>query len=362
MERELVLVINPGSTSTKLSIFKKESLVEVTTINHSLEDLKDFIDIPSQLDYRLDLIYKWLNEENIELNRLIAIVGRGGMLRPIPGGVYKVTPKMIEDLYEGVGGEHASNLGGILARKIADNSGVEAFIVDPVSVDEFEDIARISGLNLIERRSSAHALNIKAVSRKRANALNKKLEELNFIVVHLGGGISICPIKNGRIIDVNNANEMGPFSPERTGTLPAGDLVKLCFSEKYSYQEINKMLKGNGGLMSYLNTNDGRVAEEKIKAGDKYAELIYDAMIYQIAKEIGSMATVIKGKVDNIILTGGLSYSDYIVGKVKEHIDFIGEVIVYPGEDEMESLNMGALRVLNKEEEYKIYDEVIKND
>lgn len=362
MKRELVLVINPGSTSTKLSLFKEESLVETTTIDHSLEDLKEFKDIPSQLDYRLELIYNWLDEEEVDLKRLVAIVGRGGMLRPIPGGVYKVTQKMIDDLYEGVGGEHASNLGGILSKKIADKVGVEAFIVDPVSVDEFEDIARISGLNLIERRSSAHALNIKAVSRKRANSLNKKLEDLNFIVAHLGGGISICPIKDGKIIDVNNANEMGPFSPERTGTLPVGDLAKLCFSGDYTYQEINRMLKGQGGLMSYLKTNDGRIAEEKINLGDAYAKLIYDAMIYQIAKEIGSMATVLKGKVDNIILTGGLSYSDYLVDNLRKQIDFISEVIVYPGEDEMESLNMGVLRILRKEESFKIYDEVILND
>ncbi len=361
MEKKFVLVINPGSTSTKISVFEKEDLIKTTTINHPLEEIKGFENIPSQLNYILELICTWVKEENIDKDLLIAVVGRGGMLRPIPGGVYKVTDKMIEDLYAGVGGEHASNLGGILAKEIGDKANVEAFIVDPVSVDEFNDIARISGLNIIERRSSGHALNIKAVSKRLAKELNKKLEDLNLVVAHLGGGISICPITKGRIIDVNNANEMGPFSPERAGTLPAGDLVRLCFSGEYTYSEINKMLKGQGGLMSYIGTNDGRVVEKNIEDGDNYSKLIYDAMIYQIAKEIGSMATVLNGKVDNIILTGGLSYSKYLVDSIKDQVGFIGELIVYPGEDEMESLNLGVLRVLNKEEDFKKYDEVIKD-
>ena len=362
MESGLVLVINPGSTSTKVSIFKEEELLKATSINHSLDELKKFEDIPSQLDYRLELIYDWLEKENIDKNSFVATVGRGGMLRPIPGGVYKISEKMIDDLYLGVGGEHASNLGGILAKSIGDSICVDSYIVDPVAVDEIEDIARVSGLSKIERRSSAHALNIKAVSHKRADELHKKIEDLNLIVAHLGGGISVCPIKNGKIIDVNNANEMGPFSPERTGSLPVGDLLKMCYSKKYTYEEMNRMIKGQGGLMSYLNTNDGRIVEEEIKSGNSYAKLIYDAMIYQIAKEIAAMATVLKGDVENIILTGGLSYSDYLVGGIKEYISFIGDVVVYPGEDEMESLNKGVLRVLNKEEEPKNYDEVIFND
>lgn len=362
MNRDLVLVINPGSTSTKVSLYKDTELVNSTSIDHPLDDLKSFEDIPSQLDYRLDLIYGWLEEKNIDSERLIATVGRGGMLRPIPGGVYKVTDKMLDDLYHGVGGEHASNLGGILADKIAKKANISAFIVDPVAVDEMDDIARISGLNLIERRSSSHALNIKAVTHRRAQELHKNIEDLNFIVAHLGGGISVCSIEKGRITDVNNANEMGPFSPERTGTLPVGDLVELCYSNQYTYQEINKMIKGQGGLMSYLNTNDGRIVENRIRENDLEARLVYDAMIYQIAKEIVAMATVLKGRVDNIILTGGLSYSDYLVEHILDYVSFVADVIVYPGEDEMDSLNKGVLRILNGEEEPKNYDEVILND
>ena len=362
MEKDLVLVINPGSTSTKLAVYKGESLLEVENLNHSREDLEKFEEIRDRKNFRETLIKKWLIDKNIEVKNIQAIVARGGMLRPIPSGVYRITDKMIEDLYLGVGGQHASNLGGILAKSLGDKLGIVSYIVDPVAVDELEDLARISGLNLIVRKSSSHALNIKAVTYRRSREIGKDIEKMNLIVAHLGGGISICPIKNGRIIDVNNANEMGPFSPERTGSLPIGDLANLCLLGNYSYREVSSMLRGQGGLMSYLNTNDGRLVEEKIAKGDRYAKLIYDAMIYQIAKEIGAMSTVVKGNVDTIILTGGLSYSDYIVNNLKTYIDFISEVVVYPGEDEMNSLNMGVLRVFDGEEVPKNYDEVISDD
>lgn len=354
--REYVLVINPGSTSTKVAIYKGKEMIKMKKIEHSAEELEKYKKVSDQYDYRLNLIYEWLQSEGISTSSLIAVVGRGGLLRSIPGGTYVVTEKMIEDLEIGIQGEHASNLGGILAKGIADSEKIKAFIVDPVAVDEFEDIARISGLKEIERRSLVHALNIKAVSHRRAKELGKNLSELNFVVAHLGGGISVTPVKFGKMIDANNASEMGPFSPERTGSLPVGDLVRLCYSGKYTLDEMKIKIKGKGGLMSYLGTTDGRKIEERIKNGDEYAELIYSAMAYQIGKEIGAMATVLEGKVDNIILTGGLAYSEYLVNIIKDMVEFIAEVVIYPGEDEMKALNEGVLRVLEGEEKEKIYE------
>lgn len=363
MDRKYVLVINPGSTSTKVAIYEREDEIKSYKLEHSVDELEIYKNIPRQYDYRLNLIYDWLKEERIDTKSLMAVVGRGGLLRSMPGGTYLVTDKMIEDLQRGIRGEHASNLGGMLAKGIADSEGIKAYIVDPVSVDEFEDVARISGLKDIERKSLIHALNIKAVSHRRAKELNKDLKDLNFIVAHLGGGISIAPVKGGRMIDVNNANEMGPFSPERTGGLPVRDFIEICYSGKYSFEEVKKKIRGKGGLMSYLGTIDGRIVEERINAGDKYAKLIYDAMIYQIGKEIGSVAPVLKGKVDNIILTGGLSYSGYLVKGIEEMVSFIANIIIYPGEYEMIALNQGVLRVISGKEKLKIYEEeVIFND
>lgn len=356
MNREYVLAINPGSTSTKVAIYKGKEMIKVKKIEHSARELEKYKKIPDQYDYRLNLIYEWLQSEGISTSSLIAVVGRGGLLRSIPGGTYVVTEKMIEDLKIGIQGEHASNLGGILAKGIADGEKIKSFIVDPVAVDEFEDIARISGLKEIERRSLVHALNIKAVSHRRAEELGKDLSELNIVVAHLGGGISVSPVKLGKIVDANNASEMGPFSPERTGSLPVGDLVRLCYSGKYTFDEMKIKIKGKGGLVSYLGTTDGREIEERIKNGDEYAQLIYSAMAYQIGKEIGAMATALEGKVDNIILTGGLAYSEYLVDIIKNMVGFIAEVVVYPGEDEMKALNEGVLRVLKGEENEKIYE------
>lgn len=361
MERKYVLVINPGSTSTKVALYDQEFEVKSNKLEHSQDELAKYNSVLDQYEYRLNLINNWLKKENIQTSSLKAVVGRGGLLRPIPGGTYLVTDKMLEDLRLGIGGEHAANLGGILARGIADKENINSYIVDPVSVDEFEEVARISGLNLIERKSLIHALNIKAVSHRRAEELNKDLDELNLIVAHLGGGISVAPLEKGRMIDVNNASEMGPFSPERTGSLPVGDLIRMCYSGKYSYEDMKKKIKGKGGLMSYLGTIDAREVEKRIEAGDEYAKLVYDAMIYQIGKEIGAAATVLKGEVDDIILTGGLAYSNYIVEKVKEMVSFIGPIVVYPGEDEMGALNKGVLRVIKGEEKAKIYeDELIR--
>ncbi len=360
MEKRYVLAINPGSTSTKVSLFEGEKEVKSKKLEHDKKDLENFDRIIDQFSYRLKAIEDWLNEENISLESLRAVVGRGGLLRPMPSGTYLVTDAMILDLQIGIQGEHASNLGGILAKHLADKLGINAYIVDPVAVDEFEDVARISGLKEIPRRSLVHALNIKAVCHRYADEKGKKIEELNLVIAHLGGGISISPIKNGRIVDTNNANQMGPFSPERSGTLPVGDLVELCFSGKYNERELKKMTHGKGGLVSYLGTFDGREVLKRIEDGDIYAKLIYDAMCYQIGKEIASMATVLKGNVEAIIITGGLAYSNYLIEKVKEMVSFIAPIYIYPGEDEMRALNEGVLRVLNNEENAKIYEEEVE--
>lgn len=357
--RELILAINPGSTSTKVAIFKgNENLIQ-KNISHSAEELAKFEKIADQYEFRKNAILEWIKEEGFELSQFIAVVGRGGLLRPMPSGTYLVTDKMIEDLKIGYQGEHASNLGGIIAKSIADSQGINAYIVDPVAVDEFEDIARISGLPEIPRRSLVHALNIKAVSRRVAKKLNKKLDEVNFIVAHLGGGISVAPLKNGKIVDVNNANEGGPFSPERCGGVPVGDLVKIAFSGKYTYKELKKKMVGQGGLVGYLGTNDAREVVKRINEGDEYAKLIFEAMAYQIAKEIGACAAVLCGKVDRIILTGGLAHSNLLNELIIDRVKFIADVEVVSGEDEMLALAEGAFRVVNGEEEAKIYEKEV---
>jgi butyrate kinase len=355
-----ILAINPGSTSTKLSIFKDENCVITSNLTHSSDEIKKFDKIYDQKDMRTALILQWLQEENIALEDLIAVVGRGGLLRPMPGGTYSITPKMLEDLKIGYQAQHASNLGGVIAYEIAKKVNIPALIVDPVAVDEILDVARISGLPEIERRSLVHALNIKAVTRRVCTKLNMEFENSSFVVAHIGGGISVSPVKNGRILDVNNANEEGPFSPERTGGLPVGDLAKLAFSGEYTLPQLKKKLTGEGGLVAYLNTNDGRIVDKMIEAGDKKAELIFKAMAYQIAKEIGAMATVLSGKVDGIILTGGVAYNKRMTTWISEMVSFIAPVELVPGEDEMLALAQGALRIVNGEEKAKIYEEETK--
>lgn len=359
MIRKYVLAINPGSTSTKLSIFQGEIEVKSHKIEH--EGLEKFSQIIDQYEYRLRLVLDWLIGEKIDIKELVAVVGRGGLLRPIPCGIYYVDDFMVNDLKVGINGQHASNLGGLLAKGIGDLEGINSYIVDPVSVDEFKPVSRISGLKEIERISLVHALNIKAVVHRFERENGKNAEELNLIVAHLGGGISIAPIEKGRIIDVNNANHGGPFSPERAGTLPCGDLVKMCYSGKNSLNDMRKMITGKGGLYSYLGTYDAREVMNRITKGDEYARLIYDSMAYQIGKEIVSMAVVLKGKVDKILITGGLANDEYLLNKILEMIYFVSEVEIYPGEDEMEALNGGVLRVLNGIEEPKNYQEEVES-
>ncbi|MBK5240829.1 butyrate kinase [Clostridium sp.] len=354
-----ILVVNPGSTSTKLSIFKNEDLIVTSNLTHSSSDIKKFEKIYDQKDMRTKLILDWLEEENIALEDLIAVVGRGGLLRPMPGGTYTISQKMLEDLEIGFQAEHASNLGGVIAHEIAKKVNILALIVDPVAVDEIVDVARISGLPEIERRSLVHALNIKAVTRRVCTKLNKSFENSTYVVAHIGGGISVSPVKNGRILDVNNANEEGPFSPERTGGLPVGDLAKLAFSGKYTLKELKKKITGEGGLVAYLDTNDGRVVDKMIDEGNAKAELVLKAMAYQIAKEIGAMATVVSGKIDAIILTGGLAHNKRLTTWISDMVCFIAPVELVPGEDEMLALAQGALRIINGEEKAKVYEEEI---
>lgn len=351
-----ILTINPGSTSTKIAVFNNEELEFEKTLRHSSEVIEKYKRISDQFEFRKKVIEDALNEGGIKISDLSAVVGRGGLLKPIQGGTYSIDESMIEDLKVGVLGEHASNLGGLIAKEIGDTVNIPSYIVDPVVVDELEEVARISGIPEIDRKSIFHALNQKAIARRAAKELDKEYKECNFIVAHMGGGISVGAHKKGKVIDVANALDgEGPFSPERSGGLPVGDLIKMCFSGKYTQDKIKKKIKGNGGLVGYLNTNDVRVVEEKILDGDENAKLIYEAMAYQVSKEIGSCSAVLKGKVDAILLTGGIAYSKLFTSMIEERVNFIADVKVYPGEDEMIALAQGGLRVLNKEEEAKTY-------
>ncbi len=336
-----ILAINPGSTSTKIAVFKDREECFKMTLRHSLEELSPYKNIIDQYEFRKEIIIYALKNADIPVESLDAVVGRGGLLKPIPGGVYRVNDAMITDLRKGILGEHASNLGGILAKEIAKATGkdIEAYIVDPVVVDEMNDLARYSGHPELPRMSIFHALNQKAVSRRYARENGLRYEDLNLIVVHLGGGITVGAHQKGRVIDVNNGLDgEGPFSPERAGTVPVGALIKLCFSGRYQLHEIRKMITGRGGIVAYLGTNNASEVERNAKAGDEHAHEIFEAMAYQISKEIGAYSAVLKGKINAIILTGGLAYSDIMVDWIKERVGFIAPVQVFPGEDEMWAL------------------------
>ncbi len=351
-----VLAINPGSTSTKVAVYDDKELLLEEVVRYSSTELAPFDSIIEQQEFRKNGVLSILADKGIVLTSLSAVVGRGGLLKPIAGGTYAVNSTMIEDLGLAARGEHASNLGGILAKEIADKLGIPAFIVDPVVVDELSAIARVTGLPGCERMSLFHALNQKAVGRVVSQEIGKSYEETNLIVAHLGGGISVGVHQGGRIIDVNNAlYGEGPFTPERAGGMPTGDIIEFCFSGKYTQDEIKKLLVGKGGLVACLGTNDGREVVNRIKAGDSKAKLVYEAMAYQIAKEIAAGAAVLFGHVDAIVITGGLAYDTMLVNWITERISFIGDVRVIPGENEMIALVEGALRVLTGEEEAKEY-------
>lgn len=345
------LIINPGSTSTKIGVFEDETLLFEETLRHSTEEIGRFDSIVDQKDFRRKIITDLLESKQFDLRSLDVVVGRGGMLKPIPGGTYAVTDALLEDLKAGVQGQHASNLGGILAREIADSIGVPSYIVDPTVVDELMPVARYSGVPELPRVSIFHALNQKAVAKRYAKEAGKPYWSLRLIVVHMGGGVSVGAHENGKVIDVFNALDGdGAFSPERAGAVPSGALVKMCFSGKYTEKEVYSKIVGKGGFNAYLNTNDMREVSKMANEGNEKAAEAKQAFIYQVAKDIGSMACVLKGKVDRIILTGGIAYGMDVVAALKEYTEWIAPVTVYPGEDELLALAQGALRVLNGEE------------
>ena len=350
------LIINPGSTSTKIGVFEDETLLFEETLRHSTEEISKYATIFDQKDFRKNIIIDLLKSKEFDVKSLGMVVGRGGMLKPIPGGTYACTDALVKDLEVGVSGQHASNLGGILAREIADEIGVPSFIVDPVVVDELMPIARYSGVPELPRVSIFHALNQKAVAKRYAKETGKKYEDLNLIVVHMGGGVSVGPHKNGKVIDIFNALDGdGAFSPERSGAVPVGALVQMCFPGEYTQAEVYKKLVGNGGFNAYVGTNDMRDVEKMVNEGNEKAAEVRDAFILQMSKNIGAMATVLEGKVDQIIVTGGIAYDKYVVAKLKERCEWIAPFTVYPGEDELLALVQGGLRVLNGEEETKNY-------
>ncbi len=349
------LIINPGSTSTKIGVFEDENLILETTLRHSTEEIAQFATIFDQREFRKNIILDFLKAENFDVNSLNVIVGRGGLLKPIPGGTYEVNDALLEDLKIGKQGQHASNLGGILAKEIADEIGVKAYIVDPVVVDEMCDEARVSGVPELPRISIFHALNQKAVAKRYAKEVGKNYEDLNLIVVHMGGGVSVGAHDHGKVVDVFNALDGdGAFSPERAGAVPVGGLVKMCFSGKYTEKEVYNKLVGNGGLNAYLGTNDMRDVIAKSETDEK-AKLILNAFDFQVAKNIGSMGAVLAGKVDQIIVTGGIAYNKVITDELERRTSFIAPMTVYAGEDELLALVQGGLRVVNGEEEAQVY-------
>lgn len=351
-----VLAINPGSTSTKIAVYEDDKAIFKDTLRHSADDLAPFKRITDQFDFRKEAIEKGLSQAGIDVKSLDAIIGRGGLFKPIPSGTYAVNQAMLDYIRAGTGGDHASNLGCLIADDIARDAGVKAYIVDPVVVDELGPLARYSGLPEIPRVSIFHALNQKAVARRAARDLGKGYQELNLIMVHLGGGISVGIHEKGKVVDVNNAlNGDGPFAPERAGGLPTGDLVKLCFSGKYTQDEMMKLLAGKGGCVSHLGTNDGREMEEKVKSGDSRTTQVVEAMAYQVSKTIGEMATVVNGRVDAIVLTGSFAYFPEFIEWIKERVFWIAQVMVYPGEDEMTALAEAGMRILKGEEQAREY-------
>lgn len=353
-----ILAINPGSTSTKISVFDEHEDIFTKNIKHSTEEINSFKRTIDQYGFREKIILNELKDAGINLSSIDVVVGRGGLVKPIPGGVYRINDLLLRDLKDDSTRSHASNLGGVLAYEIAGaiRPGMDAYIVDPVVVDELEPIARLSGMPEIPRISIFHALNQKAVARRYARERGVKYEDLNLIVVHLGGGITVGAHKNGRVIDVNNGLDgEGPFSPERSGSLPVGDLVSLCFSGKYTQDEIKRKITGQGGLVAYLGTNSAYDVSQKVKAGDKNAELIYRGMAYQVSKDIGAMSTVLEGRVDAIVLTGGVAYDEMLCKWIEEKVRFISQVVVYPGEDEMKALEEGVYFAVKGEMEIREY-------
>ncbi|WP_084268780.1 butyrate kinase [Oceanobacillus damuensis] len=350
------LIINPGAESTQIGMFDDVRCIFQKEIFHPAEELEKYNRIADQFQFRKDQILELLEYEGINISRLNAVCGKGGLLLPIEGGTYKVNQSMLYDLKTEQYGKHASNLGGIIAHAIASGLNIDAFIVDPVVVDELENIARYSGIPELPRKSIFHALNHKAAARKAAARLNSSYEEINLIVIHVGKGITIGAHQKGKVIDVNNGLDGdGPFTMERSGSVPIGDLLNLCFSEEYSYEDLFKKVVGNGGAMAYLGSKDIDEIESRIRSGDRQAENVYEAMAYQISKEIGAMSTVLFGDVDGIVFTGYLDEKNLLTEMIMKRINWIADIMIYPGDDELQALNEGVLRVLKNEEDYKSY-------
>ena len=348
INQPLILALNPGSTSTKISFFSGEEETVSEVLRHAVDELAGYSRIIDQAGFRRAAIDTLLSSNSIDLSNLDAVIGRGGLLRPLESGVYQVSESMVADLAAGKYGEHASNLGAILAQAIADVAGCPAYIADPVVVDEMDGVARLSGLPELPRRSIFHALNQKSAAREAARRLGKEYEEINAIVAHMGGGCSVGAHRHGRIVDVNNALDgEGPFSPERAGTLPAGQLVELALSGKYSHSELKKMLTGRGGLVAYCGTNSLEEIKERISRDDKEAGAVFQAMAYQISKEIASHGATLAGSVDVIVLTGGMAYDEALVNEISQRIGYLAPVEIVPGEREMLSLARAALSVLD---------------
>ena len=351
-----MLIINPGSTSTKIAVYENDKPLFETNLSHSTEELAPFEKLADQFDFRRGVLEKALEERNISFSDLDGIVSRGGLTRPVESGIYEISELMIDELKSAKYGEHASNLASMIALQLSKKYNLPCWIADPVVVDELEDIARFSGIPQIKRRSIFHALNQKAVSRRVAGNMGKKYEDCNFVVVHLGGGISVGAHKKGRVIDVNNAlGGEGPYSSERAGGVSAFGLLDMCFSGDYTKDELKKLLVGKGGLSAYLGTNDGREIERRIKDGDKEAEAAFYGMAYQVAKEVGAYATVLRGDLDAIILTGGFAHSKSLVEYIENMVKYIGPVVVYPGEDELLALAESGLRVLSGQEKARVF-------
>lgn len=351
-----IFVINPGSTSTKLAIFSDDKEVVSENIQHSIQQLKDFDTIYDQFDFRMKCVNEFIEEHAIDISTLSAVVGRGGLVRPIPCGTYLVNDLMVNDLKEGKEGHHASNLGPALAKAIADIAKIPAYIVDPITVDEMEDVAKITGFPEITRQSRLHTLNHKAVGRKAAAALGSRYEKMNFVICHLGTGISIAAHKQGKIVDMCDARGEGPMCGDRAGGINSFLMMEFALSGQLTHDELIKKIYSKSGIVAHLGTKDIREVEKRIQNGDEHAKLILDAMIYQCAKEIGAQSAAISGKVDRVVLTGGMTYSGYITKKLSAMVEFIAPVMVFPGEEEMEALALGALRVLTGEEEAKLYN------
>lgn len=358
MENVRILAINPGSTSTKIAVYENTNPIFIKNLKHSSVDLEKFENLAAQFEFRKNIILDELHKAEIDLQTINAIVGRGGLVKPIESGVYRINENLIRDLRNSPLGEHASNLGGLIANDLAKLlPNAEAFIADPVVVDELQPLARVSGHPAFTRRSIFHALNQKAIARQHAKSVMKKYEDLNLIVVHLGGGITVGAHQKGRVVDVNQGLDgEGPFSPERSGTLPAGDLVSLCFSGKYTKEQIKKMIKGEGGLVAFVGTNSAYEVEERAKSGDDKALFYWEAMAYQVAKQIGSLIPALKCEVDAILITGGIAHSKWFVNLIIERVYKLAPVHVYPGEDEMSALAMNGLLVLKGEIQPREYD------